>query len=60
MSKTITLEKAKEKLLRGITKSVDVMALTIGPRGGNVCLSNGTIVNDGKHIAEYIILKNLI
>ena len=60
MSKIITLDKAKEKQLAGIVKSVDIMALTIGPRGGNVCLSNGDIVNDGKRIAEDIVLKDSI
>ena len=60
MSKIITLDKAKEKQLVGIVKSVDIIALTIGPRGGNVCLSNGDIVNDGKRIAEDIVLKDSI
>lgn len=60
MSKIIELSKAKEKQLAGIIKAVDTMALTIGPRGGNVCLTNGDIVNDGKRIAEDIILKDPI
>lgn len=60
MSKKITLDKAKEKQLNGIIKTVDIMAITIGPRGGNVCLTNGDIVNDGKRIAEDIILKDPI
>ena len=60
MAKIIELSKAKEKQLAGIIKSVDTMALTIGPRGGNICLTNGDIVNDGKRIAEDIILKDPI
>ena len=59
MSKVITFE-AKKKLLVGIAKAVDIMAITIGPCGQNVCLSNGDIVNDGKRIAEDIILKDPI
>lgn len=58
MSKTIELSKAKEKQLKGINAVVDAMKLTIGPRGGNVCLSNGDIVNDGKRIADDIELKD--
>ena len=57
MSKTITFN-AKEKLLKGISKSVNAMAITIGPRGRNILLTNGDIVNDGKHIAEDIVLKD--
>lgn len=52
--------KAKEKQLEGIKKAVDLMAITIGPRGKNVCLTNGDIVNDGKRIAEDIVLKDPI
>src|SRR3990167_8504614 len=59
MAKIITFN-AKEKLLKGITKSVDAMKITIGPKGQNICLTNGNIVNDGKHIAEDIILKDPI
>jgi chaperonin GroEL len=58
MSKIINLDSAKQKQLIGIKKAVDAMAITIGPRGKNVCLSNGDIVNDGKRIAEDIILKD--
>lgn len=60
MAKVITLDKAKYNLLRGITKAVEPMAITIGPRGQNVCLTNGDIVNDGKRIAEDIVLKDAI
>jgi len=60
MSKTITLNKAKHKQLEGIKKAVDIMAITIGPRGQNVCLSTGDIVNDGKRIAEDVVLKDPI
>lgn len=60
MAKVITLDKSKHKQLQGITKAVDIMAITIGPRGGNVCLTNGDIVNDGKRIADDIILKDPI
>lgn len=60
MSKIITLDKAKEKQLKGISAVVDAMKLTIGPRGKNICLSNGDIVNDGKRIAEDITLKDPI
>src|SRR3990167_3415899 len=59
MSKTINF-KAREKLLKGIVQSVDAMRITIGPKGQNVCLTNGDIVNDGKRIAEDIILKDPI
>lgn len=59
MAKIITYN-AKEKQLKGITKVVDLMKITIGPRGKNVCLTNGDIVNDGKHIAEDIVLKDPI
>lgn len=58
MSKIITLDKAKENQLKGIAKAVDAMKMTIGPRGQNVSLTNGDIVNDGKRIAEDIILKD--
>ena len=58
MSKIIDLKSAKLRQLEGIRKSVEAMAITIGPRGRNVCLTNGDIVNDGKHIAEDIILKD--
>ena len=60
MSKLITLDKAKEKQLKGIISVVDAMAITIGPRGRNVCLTNGDIVNDGKRIVEDIVLKDPI
>lgn len=60
MPKIIELEKAKDKQLKGILQSVDAMKITIGPKGQNVCLSNGDIVNDGKRIAEDIILKDVI
>jgi len=60
MAKVIELNKAKHKQLDGINKVVDIMAITIGPRGKNVCLTNGDIVNDGKRIAEDITLKDPI
>jgi chaperonin GroEL len=60
MSKIINLESAKHKQLEGIRKAVGAMAITIGPRGQNVCLTNGDIVNDGKRIAEDITLKDPI
>ncbi len=59
MPKVIT-HNSKHKLLEGIKKSVDIMAITIGPKGQNVCLTNGDIVNDGKRIAEDIQLKDPI
>src|SRR3990167_7946393 len=58
MAKIITND--TKKLLKGIQKTVDLMAITIGPRGKNVCLTNGDIVNDGKRIAEDIVLKDPI
>lgn len=58
MPKIINLTDAKQKQLKGIVKAVDAMAITIGPRGKNVCLTNGDIVNDGKRIAEDIVLKD--
>jgi chaperonin GroEL len=60
MPKVIDLKTAKHKQLDGIRKVVDAMAITIGPRGKNVCLSNGDIVNDGKRIAEDVVLKDPI
>ena len=60
MAKTIDLSSAKQRQLEGIKKSVEIMALTIGPRGANVCLTNGDIVNDGKRIAEDVVLKDPI
>ena len=60
MAKAIELDKAKHKQLAGINKVVDAMAITIGPRGKNVCLTNGDIVNDGKRIAEDVVLKDPI
>ncbi len=59
MSKIITLG-TQEKQKKGIDKVVDAMAITIGPRGKNVSLSNGDTVNDGRRIAEDIILKDPI
>lgn len=58
MSKVIDLKTAQQKQLDGINKVVDSMMITIGPRGKNVCLTNGDIVNDGKRIAEDITLEN--
>ncbi len=51
MAKVISYE-AKQKQLVGINKIVDAMAITIGPRGQNVSLTNGDTVNDGKRISE--------
>lgn len=59
MPKVIT-HNSKQKQLEGIKKVVDIMAITIGPKGQNVCLTNGDIVNDGKRIAEDINLKDPI
>lgn len=57
MSKIITLgEQAKQKA--GIDKVVNLMKITIGPRGKNVSLSNSDTVNDGRRIAEDVILKD--
>lgn len=56
MSKTITFN--KDKQFAGISKVVDAMRITIGPRGKNVSLSNGDTVNDGRRIAEDITLKD--
>lgn len=57
MSKIITIgEQAKQK--KGLDNVVDIMKITIGPRGKNVSLSNGDTVNDGRRIAEDINLKD--
>lgn len=56
MSKIITFNKDKQK--KGIDKSVDIMKITISPRGKNVSLTNGDTVNDGRRIAEDIVLKD--
>ena len=58
MSKQITFEEGKKKQFDGITKIVDLMKITIGPRGKNVSLTNGDTVNDGRRIAEDITLKD--
>lgn len=58
MSKIINFNKQKQ--VDGINKVVDLMKITIGPRGKNVSLSNGDTVNDGRRIAEDIILKDSI
>lgn len=57
MSKIITLG-TQEKQKKGIDKVVDLMKITIGPRGKNVSLTNGDTVNDGRRIAEDITLKD--
>ena len=56
MAKIITHDLKKQK--EGIDKAVDIIKITIGPRGRNVSLSNGDTVNDGKRIAEDIQLKD--
>lgn len=56
MSKIISF--SKQKQIDGINKVVDLMKITIGPRGKNVSLSNGDTVNDGRRIAEDTILKD--
>ena len=56
MSKIISF--SKQKQIDGINKVVDLMKITIGPRGKNVSLTNGNTVNDGRRIAEDIILKD--
>lgn len=56
MSKIITFNIEKQRV--GVKKVVDAMKVTIGPRGKNFSLSNGDIVNDGRRIAEDIILKD--
>lgn len=60
MPKVINLKTPKEHQLQGISKVVDSMAITIGPKGQNVCLTNGEIVNDGRRISEDIVLKDPI
>lgn len=50
MSKTIDFNLKKQK--DGIDRAVNLIKITIGPRGKNVSLSNGDSVNDGKRIAE--------
>jgi chaperonin GroEL len=60
MSKVVTLDKVKEKHKEGIDIVVNAMKITIGPRGKNVCLTNGEIVNDGKRIADDVVLKDTI
>ncbi len=47
-----------DKIKKGIDTTIDVMKITIGPRGKNVSLSNGEIVNDGGRIANDIQLKD--
>ena len=49
---------SKQKQIEGINKVVDLMKLTIGPRGKNISLSNGDTVNDGRRIAEDITFKD--
>jgi chaperonin GroEL len=50
MSKIIDFSLKKQK--EGVDKAVNLIKITIGPRGKNVSLSNGDSVNDGKRIAE--------
>lgn len=56
MSKVISF--SKQKQIDGINKVVDLMKITIGPRGKNVSLTNGDTVNDGGRIAEDITFKD--
>ena len=56
MSKIISF--SKQKQIDGINKVVDLMKITIGPRGKNVSLTNNDTVNDGRRIAEDITLKD--
>lgn len=58
MPKVINLSTAQLEQKKGIDKAVNLIKITIGPRGKNVSLSNGDIVNDGKRIAEDILLKD--
>lgn len=58
MPKAINLTNPRQAQLEGIKKVVDTMKITIGPRGKNVSLTNGDIVNDGKRIAEDVVLKD--
>lgn len=54
-------EDARNKLLEGIDKLADVVAITLGPKGRNVGLSNfGTpkITNDGTSIVSEVELKD--
>ena len=56
MPKVINHDLKKQK--SGVDKAVDIIKITIGPRGKNVSLSNGDSVNDGKRIAEDIQFKD--
>ena len=52
---------AREHLLNGANKLVDTVKITLGPKGRNVVLDNGTspiITNDGVSIAKEIVLEN--
>src|SRR3989344_2995122 len=55
-------EEARKALKRGIDQVVNVVKITIGPKGRNVALDKGygapTITNDGVSIAKEIILKD--
>src|SRR5271156_6036495 len=55
-------EQAREKLLKGIKKLAEVVAVTLGPKGRNVGLERSwgspTITNDGKSIVDDITLKD--
>ena len=50
MSKIISF--SKQKQIDEINEIVNLMRITIGPRGKNVSLSNGDTVNDGRRIAD--------
>jgi len=56
MAKVITTDLQKQR--DGINEVVNIMRLTIGPRGKNVSLSNGDTVNDGRRIAEDVTFKD--
>lgn len=56
MPKTINYDLQKQR--EGIYKAVDIVKITIGPRGKNVSLSNGDTVNDAKRILEDLTFKD--
>lgn len=58
MNKILNTTTPQRKQQIGINAVVDMMKITIGPRGKNVSLSNGDTVNDGKRIADDVTLKD--
>ena len=63
ITKPITGEKARAKILAGVNKVVDTVKLTLGPEGKNALLPRTynrgpRITNDGVTVSENVLLKD--